>query len=1247
MAVAQEKCLPRGGSSTHLTLHHFFPGNKNDESQLNLIAALCHRSAGDSRHTTHFTLSEFEQFLACRRKFLRWSQPVIAAQSHAARARGNWLQGTLGWLYHGRSQHEECMPVAVEGNPSTLKFAKLLCDNTASAGPTLLHVTGRAGTGKTVLAAYLCDTLAQNFVAKSMLNLEAGQPSALDAEPPIIVSFFFSACDNRLQSSRGMLVSLLSQLLSYGPEAYRSIHSQYGELTHRYTQGRSDLCIGWTDEDLWCLLRAVIACRELPQVVCIVDAIDEGKDYHDRGHGNAMKLLELVEKIIKLRTQTGKAFKFVFTTRGPHAKSKVASMLSESVASLAAAGERGASVDLDSCEEAKLDKDMFISARVAAMAEEDPLVTVRLKEFLASRTLLELDLLLPSYSSHVPIGMPYRSSRISLAMTLINELSPLGDSAYIDSICDYILSAIATERRTWAHDVLSCLLFAKRPLRTGELSAFLSVVKGGQPQHTPQSVFQARFCEDMRTALHHVFGPLIIIDEHGSSSGGGDEYAATGTHVHFRHPTIKHYLLHQGDDAAGDLFCYTNKPRWHKELAMRCLTYLRDHFRENPKSPCRRTREDPDLVLTQNSEPQAAGQMGKSANHRVGAGAPVHGHDDRLSGQVVALAYAARYWPSHFKEAMSLGWGEPSSLELIELALEVIGWHSAPAATGLTSWWAEWYISSDDRALPSPDDSLLGDDGLWNSAINIAAHLGLVGIYTSLCSQNPNDTQSCFSALPLAAESGQVCVVQEILGLRAPGVAPEAAAHDLGDGKGSTGSASNICRDVMVDALQKACKAGHGDIAAIVLRALKDEVKDKGYGPEEVGLPLTLPVDQCLAEAASRGHTEVVQILLAENTDVNKMIFLPDGHFRKPAAPLHYAAKYGYDSTVAALLAANADISLAAASFLPIHYAAEKGHFVLVQMLLSVEGADVDTNWKTKPLHLASENGHLASVRELLKKDPKLDTMASIGWPALVYAIYNGHLLVVRELLNAGADTSIATSGVRLTPLFIACSQNRVGIVELLLESGADPDAVSHDRLRPLHAAVANGNELIVRALLENGAFADPTTEGKKNTPLHFACRYRIPVHIVQLLFDNNADLKKKTASGETPLSLAVCKGNITTVKFLMKHGANLSDFGESERIFFHPTVSGEAKMLEIMLEHFKLESIKPRDSWGRTLLDVALTPAVRELLIPPERQKADLARNMCRHSDGKVGFVYTCDLCEKTIKEFWFRKSKYPSKNH
>ena len=274
---------------------------------------------------------------------------------------------------------------------------------------------------------------------------------------------------------------------------------------------------------------------------------------------------------------------------------------------------------------------------------------------------------------------------------------------------------------------------------------------------------------------------------------------------------------------------------------------------------------------------------------------------------------------------MSSGWGDPRTLKLIDLTLEVIGseWRSAP---GLTRWWVEWYIYPDHRSL---DDSLLGDGGLWDSTANIAAHLGLVGICT-MCNQNPNDTQSCVPALPLAVVSGQVCVVQEILGFRDIGVGsePRPAAHDLEGRKGSVGSASNICRGVVVDTLQKACKAGHCEIVALVLRALKDEFEDKkalGLELEEVGF--SLPLGQCLAEAASRGHTEVVQILLAENPDINKMVRIPATRLPKSSiygysiwsgrdktnynyTPLHYAAINGYDSVVAVLLAANSDISL-------------------------------------------------------------------------------------------------------------------------------------------------------------------------------------------------------------------------------------------------------------------------------------------------------------------------------------------------
>jgi uncharacterized protein len=127
--------------------------------------------------------------------------------------------------------------------------------------------------------------------------------------------------------------------------------------------------------------------------------------------------------------------------------------------------------------------------------------------------------------------------------------------------------------------------------------------------------------------------------------------------------------------------------------------------------------------------------------------------------------------------------------------------------------------------------------------------------------------------------------------------------------------------------------------------------------------------------------------------------------------------------------------------------------------------------------------------------------------PALA-AIANGNIDQLRKILDAGASPSEANE-VGYTLLIGASATGKQDFVQLLIERGANVNAqasreVSSVRgVSALIMAVRNGFDAIARMLVRAGA-----------------------------------DVNAESTWGETPLYEAICRGNESLVRFLIKHGA-------------------------------------------------------------------------------------------------------------
>jgi hypothetical protein len=119
------------------------------------------------------------------------------------------------------------------------------------------------------------------------------------------------------------------------------------------------------------------------------------------------------------------------------------------------------------------------------------------------------------------------------------------------------------------------------------------------------------------------------------------------------------------------------------------------------------------------------------------------------------------------------------------------------------------------------------------------------------------------------------------------------------------------------------------------------------------GIDMRKDLDTSLINASSRGHVDIVAVLLDTGARVHA----------KSDLALRFAASHGHDRTVALLLKHHANVH--ACEDAALRYAADNGHYRTVALLLE-HGADVHACWD-EALRSADYNGDFRMSRLLIK----------------------------------------------------------------------------------------------------------------------------------------------------------------------------------------------------------------------------------------------------------------------------------------
>jgi ankyrin repeat protein len=221
-----------------------------------------------------------------------------------------------------------------------------------------------------------------------------------------------------------------------------------------------------------------------------------------------------------------------------------------------------------------------------------------------------------------------------------------------------------------------------------------------------------------------------------------------------------------------------------------------------------------------------------------------------------------------------------------------------------------------------------------------------------------------------------------------------------------------------------------------------------------------------------------------------------------------------------------------------LHGAATLGLKDMADLLIA-KGADV--NAKTDPgawtaLHWAAGNGHVDVVKVLLAGKAKVNAKNSFGSTPLHRAVGANHKEVVKILLAAKADVNARDKSDGWTPLHHAVVNGRKDLAELLLANRADVNVEANDGWTPLRWAAEkeNGHSDIAELLRHHG--------GTDTTPfaIHDAARDGDLARVSALLKENRNLVRKRTATGWTPLHWAAVKGSKPVVESLLASKAEV-----------------------------------------------------------------------------------------------------------
>ena len=1006
-------------------------------------------------------------------------------------------------------------------------------------GPCVLYIHGQCGIGKTALSSFLWKGL--------HLTDHVGEAGVTET-----LYFSFQREDKRRNSVRSLLSSIIYQLLACQPKTFLSVWAHYSWIKWSAP---------WTVEELWIILRSLIASPFPERVICIIDGIDQCD----------VALETTLQEFLAFSKSREAGFKVVVTSR----------ILPEWFAPPPLF-----SIGLDTQEEMKMDIETSTKIHLHDLLQGNAAFLEFEKHIVRA---------FQNQVTHLGVILGFESLRSatirSTPWSILNSLHSLSGSP--SDVCDRIVKG-ASELPPWARNALSWIMYAFRPMTFDELSIAVAIRK----ESTLYSEIERDVPRDIARDLERFFGGILALNH---------------DQIGFVHQSVKDYLLihltsTRQDSLPLDL--------GHADLARCCLAYLSfaDFAEVSPLKPDEASSRDYDSPVKFDfigyateywlEHYQAASKTGSLDEDVRG---PFGNEDHFRSWRYPQHPTRKPLYPvSPIRTAAELG--------LTEIIASLLG------QSGGNSMTQDDKIAALDMAVANDHleaaAQLMNVSATSREALNIAARHGNTGLLRQLIRRDDLKVSSSGGLSPfhVAALRGHTAVI-DILLETAP--IPKAfntsedTPFSLAIKGGQLAALQRLLRadstvaltdNTEFSLLHLAAREGHLEIVR--------ELIQLGADNNALGVDRSTP----LILAAERGHVVLVKYL------VNDLRSDMKAANKTGSCAVHVAAMHGHVQVLEQLYKAGADIKIRdEENCQPIHLAVQGGHLRVVEFLLGL-GVDPNTvdGRKLTPLHLAVKGRQLGIVQELLRytsgvAKPAPDTEAKVDgviddldkiardrgqddvasanvnnddscdhytnnlkekdvesddesdYLGLDYefddsgdesesdfdqprfqntaeatplhsAAVRGCVEVVRELLKADSRCNVR-DGSGLTPLHVAAKAGYVSVVKELLQNNADPNLTDLERSSPLHAACGAGYLAIVRLLLIHGANVS-MTDTNQVSPLHRAAASG-HTDVVRQLLEAGAGPEPTDSVGYTPLHCAVKEGYSDIVAALLAKDAN------------------------------------------------------------------------------------------------------------